>query len=63
MSKLYKLMKSDKPNYEYFSESEKHKCDEYLQLNIVEEPVYAEPMPDIDYDSDVDVEEETIQRS
>ena len=66
MSKLYKFMKSDKPNYEYFSESEKHKCDEYLQLNMVE-PVYAEPMPDNEYDneydSDVDVEEETIQRS
>ena len=59
-------MKSDKPNYEYFSESEKHKCDEYLPLNMVE-PVYAEPMPDNEYDneydSDVDVEEETIQRS
>ena len=63
MSKLYKFMKSDKPNYEYFSESEKHKCDEYLQLNMVE-PVYAEPMPDNEYNSDEDdVEEETIQRS
>lgn len=68
MSKLYKLMKSDKPNYEYFLESEKHKCDEYLQEfldlagNMVE-PVYTEPMPDNEYDSDVDVGEETIQRS
>ena len=44
MSRLYKLMKNDKRNYEYFSDLEKLKCDEYYQLMKVEEP--AVMMPD-----------------
>ena len=41
MNKLYKFMKTEKPNYEYFSDSEKEKCDDYYQLKV-EEPVMEE---------------------
>lgn len=70
MDKLYKFMKTEKRNYEYFSDSEKEKCDEYYQLSKAEEPMVEEAqvvpmeMPDYDYsdeqvvDTDIDVEHE-----
>jgi hypothetical protein len=56
MSKLYKFMKTEKSNYDYFSESEKEKCSNYMDLKEVaameEEPTDEEAtvidMPDYD---------------
>lgn len=65
MGKLYKFMKTEKRNYEYFSESEKEKCDDYMDVKevaVMEElpPNAVIDMPDGDdwADTDVDVEDE-----
>lgn len=60
MNKLYKFMKTEKCNYEYFSETEKEKCDNYMDVKevaIMEEPALVIPMDMPDYD-DIDVEDE-----
>lgn len=47
MIKLYKFIKGEKCNYDYFSDSEKNRCDEYYQLKV-DEPI-AEVMEIPDY--------------
>ena len=53
MSKLYKFMKTEKSNYDYFSESEKNKCEKYFELKDVD-VTYEDTMEEIpdmpDYD-------------
>jgi len=67
MDKLYKFMKTEKRNYEYFSESEKEKCNDYMDIKevaVMEElpPHAVIDMPDYDNVgddwSDMDVEDE-----
>lgn len=42
MSKLYKFMKTEKRNYDYFSESEKNKYEKYFELKAYE-PALEQP--------------------
>jgi hypothetical protein len=45
MSNTYKFMKNEKPNYTYFSDLEKEKCDKYYSEVKMEEPI-----PTVDYE-------------
>lgn len=59
MSKLYKFMKTEKRNYDYFSESEKNNYEKYFELKAYEQPNIAVEDPIIeeipDYDGGHDV--------
>jgi hypothetical protein len=65
MSKLYKFMKTEKCNYDYFSESEKNKYEKYFELKAYEQPNITVEDPIIeeipDYDGGHDVYASGVQ--
>jgi hypothetical protein len=65
MSKLYKFMKTEKRNYDYFSESEKNKYEKYFELKAYEQPNITVEDPIIeeipDYDGGHDVYASGVQ--